>query len=87
MCAIEAGKRGKSVLVLEHNQAIGEKIRIYLVNILDGAGLLGTTGGLAGPALERRELHHVGAQPHLERLPFLPELLGAQIVLTLESPR
>jgi predicted Rossmann fold flavoprotein len=28
MCAIEAGKRKRSVLVLEHNQAIGEKIRI-----------------------------------------------------------
>lgn len=28
MCAIEAGKRGRSVLVLEHNQKIGEKILI-----------------------------------------------------------
>jgi len=28
MCAIEAGKRGRSVLVLEHNEAVGEKIRI-----------------------------------------------------------
>ena len=28
MCAIEAGKRGRSVLVLERNQAAGEKIRI-----------------------------------------------------------
>ncbi|HEX9657192.1 MAG TPA: NAD(P)/FAD-dependent oxidoreductase [Bacteroidota bacterium] len=28
MCAIEAGKRGRSVLVLERNQMIGEKIRI-----------------------------------------------------------
>ena len=28
MCAIEAGKRGKSVLVLERNRKIGEKIRI-----------------------------------------------------------
>jgi hypothetical protein len=28
MCAIEAGKRGRSVLVLERNQTIGEKIRI-----------------------------------------------------------
>jgi hypothetical protein len=28
MCAIEAGKRGRSVLVLEHNDKIGEKIRI-----------------------------------------------------------
>ncbi|HET7153419.1 MAG TPA: NAD(P)/FAD-dependent oxidoreductase, partial [Candidatus Kapabacteria bacterium] len=28
MCAIEAGKRGRSVLVLERNKEIGEKIRI-----------------------------------------------------------
>src|SRR5690242_10498725 len=28
MCAIEAGKRGRSVLVLERNPAIGQKIRI-----------------------------------------------------------
>ncbi len=28
MCAIEAGKRGRSVLVLEHNKNAGEKIRI-----------------------------------------------------------
>ncbi len=28
MCAIEAGKRGRSVVVLEHNEAIGKKIRI-----------------------------------------------------------
>ena len=28
MCACEAGKRGRSVLVLEHNEKAGEKIRI-----------------------------------------------------------
>jgi predicted Rossmann fold flavoprotein len=28
MCAIEAGKRGRSVLVLDHNRKVGEKIRI-----------------------------------------------------------
>src|SRR5206468_870445 len=28
MCAIEAGKRGRSVLVLERNEAVGRKIRI-----------------------------------------------------------
>jgi predicted Rossmann fold flavoprotein len=28
MCAIEAGKRGRRVLVLEHNDKVGEKIRI-----------------------------------------------------------
>ena len=28
MCAIEAGKRGRSVLLLERNETIGEKIRI-----------------------------------------------------------
>ena len=28
MCAIEAGKRGRSVLVLERNESVGKKIRI-----------------------------------------------------------
>jgi len=28
MCAVEAGKRGRSVIVLDHNKEIGEKIRI-----------------------------------------------------------
>lgn len=28
MCAIEAGKRGRSVLVVDHAKAPGEKIRI-----------------------------------------------------------
>ena len=28
MCAIEAGKRGRSVLILEHSDAVGKKIRI-----------------------------------------------------------
>jgi predicted flavoprotein YhiN len=28
MCAIEAGRRGRSVVVLERNDKIGEKIRI-----------------------------------------------------------
>ena len=28
MCAIEAGKRGRSVLVLEHMNTIGKKIRV-----------------------------------------------------------
>src|SRR5678816_663557 len=28
MCAIEAGKRGRSVLVIERNDAVGKKIRI-----------------------------------------------------------
>src|SRR5215510_6647200 len=28
MCAIEAGKRGRSVIILERNDAVGKKIRI-----------------------------------------------------------
>ena len=28
MCAIEAGKRGRRVLVLEHNDRVGKKIAI-----------------------------------------------------------
>ena len=29
MCAIEAGRRGKSVLLIDHYRKLGEKIRIY----------------------------------------------------------
>ena len=28
MCAIEAGRRGRSVIILERNDAVGKKIRI-----------------------------------------------------------
>ncbi len=31
MCAIEAGKRGKRVLVLEHAEKVGKKILIILL--------------------------------------------------------
>lgn len=44
MCAIEAGKRGRKVLVLEHNQKIGEKIRI------SGGGKCNFTNRNANPA-------------------------------------
>ncbi|WP_411287579.1 NAD(P)/FAD-dependent oxidoreductase [Phenylobacterium sp.] len=44
MCAIEAGKRGRRVLVVEHNQAPGEKIRI------SGGGRCNFTNLQTGPA-------------------------------------
>ena len=44
MCAIEAGKRGRSVLVVEHGRAPGEKIRI------SGGGRCNFTNAHAGPA-------------------------------------
>ena len=44
MCAIEAGKRGRSVLVLDHNKKIGEKIRI------SGGGRCNFTNVLVTPA-------------------------------------
>jgi predicted Rossmann fold flavoprotein len=43
MCAIEAGKRGRRVLVIEHAQAAGEKIRI------SGGGRCNFTNLHAGP--------------------------------------
>jgi predicted Rossmann fold flavoprotein len=44
MCAIEAGKRGRSVLVVDHAKAPGEKIRI------SGGGRCNFTNTGAGPA-------------------------------------
>jgi predicted Rossmann fold flavoprotein len=44
LCAIEAGKRGRSVLVLDHNKKIGEKIRI------SGGGRCNFTNVLVTPA-------------------------------------
>jgi predicted Rossmann fold flavoprotein len=52
MCAIEAGKRGRSVLVLEHNQKIGEKIRI------SGGGKCNFTNINATPA------NYISQNPH-----------------------
>ncbi len=43
MCAIEAGKRGRSVIVLEHNETIGKKIRI------SGGGRCNFTNIMAAP--------------------------------------
>jgi len=44
MCAIEAGRRGRSVMVVEHGRAPGEKIRI------SGGGRCNFTNAHAGPA-------------------------------------
>jgi predicted Rossmann fold flavoprotein len=52
MCAIEAGKRGRSVLVLERNQAIGEKIRI------SGGGRCNFTNAEANPG------NYLSGNPH-----------------------
>lgn len=43
MCAIEAGKRGRSVIILEHNEQIGQKIRI------SGGGRCNFTNMMASP--------------------------------------
>lgn len=52
MCAIEAGKRGRRVLVLDHASAPGEKIRI------SGGGRCNFTNVNAGPA------NFISANPH-----------------------
>src|SRR5476651_2546949 len=43
MCAIEAGKRGRSVLVLEHAERLGKKI------LISGGGRCNFTNFNAGP--------------------------------------
>src|SRR5687768_10177629 len=43
MCAIEGGQRGRRVLVLEHNDAVGKKI------IISGGGRCNFTNLYAGP--------------------------------------
>lgn len=52
MAAIEAGKRGRKVLVLEHNDAIGKKIRI------SGGGRCNFTNILASPR------HYISKNAH-----------------------
>ena len=52
MCAIEAGKRGRKVLVVDHAAAPGEKIRI------SGGGRCNFTNIHAGPA------NFISANPH-----------------------
>ncbi len=52
MCAIEAGKRGRSVLVLDHNPRIGEKIRV------SGGGRCNFTN------LDSSAGHYLSQNPH-----------------------
>ncbi|HEY0006243.1 MAG TPA: NAD(P)/FAD-dependent oxidoreductase [Pyrinomonadaceae bacterium] len=51
-CAIEAGKRGRSVLVLEHNESVGKKIRI------SGGGRCNFTNLYTSPA------NFISSNPH-----------------------
>jgi predicted Rossmann fold flavoprotein len=52
MCAIEAGKRGRSVIVLEHAERIGKKI------LISGGGRCNFTNTSAGPE------NYLSANPH-----------------------
>jgi predicted Rossmann fold flavoprotein len=52
MCAIEAGKRGRSVAVLEHNERLGKKI------LISGGGRCNFTNLHAGPE------NYLSANPH-----------------------
>src|SRR5688572_8486729 len=52
MCAITAGQRGRSVLVLEHNERIGKKI------LISGGGRCNFTNTSAGPE------NYLSANPH-----------------------
>ena len=58
MCAIEAGKRGRSVLVLERNETVGKKIRI------SGGGRCNFTNIYTAPEnfiSEQPQLSQIGA--------------------------
>jgi predicted Rossmann fold flavoprotein len=55
MCAIEAGKRGRHVLILEHNSSVGEKIRI------SGGGRCNFTNIHASPA------RYISRNPHFSK--------------------
>ncbi len=55
LCAAECGKRGRSVVVLEHTGTIGNKIRI------SGGGACNVTNRLAD------ETHYISANPHFAR--------------------
>src|SRR5688572_3379710 len=52
MCAIEAGRRGRSVLLLEHNERLGKKI------LISGGGRCNFTNVDAGPD------NYLSANPH-----------------------
>src|SRR5687767_3706810 len=52
MCGIEAGKRGRSVLLLEHNDRIGKKI------LISGGGRCNFTNLYAGPE------NYISVGPH-----------------------
>jgi|CXWL01.1.fsa_nt_gi predicted Rossmann fold flavoprotein len=58
MCAIEAGKRGRKVLVLEHNDALGKKIRI------SGGGRCNFTNIHAAPK------NYLSQNPHFIKSPL-----------------
>jgi predicted Rossmann fold flavoprotein len=55
MCAIEAGKRGRRVLVLEHNDKVGEKI------LISGGGRCNFTNINAGPP------RYISQNPHFSK--------------------
>ncbi len=58
MCAIEAGKRGRTVCVLEHNDAVGKKIRI------SGGGRCNFTNIHAAPK------NYLSQNPHFIKSPL-----------------
>src|SRR3954464_4685507 len=55
LCAIEAGKRGRRVVVLEHNREIGRKI------LISGGGRCNFTN------LHTRPEHFLSANPHFAK--------------------
>ncbi|MDE2009423.1 MAG: NAD(P)/FAD-dependent oxidoreductase [Candidatus Omnitrophica bacterium] len=83
MCAIEAGKRGRSVLLLEHNEAVGKKIRISGGGRCNFTNLHTTAGNFISknPHFAKSALARFGPQEFCKmvenhKIPFHEKKLG-----------
>src|ERR1700693_2100665 len=74
MCAIEAGKRGRRVAVLEHSERIGKKI------LISGGGRCNFTNICCGPE------NFISANPHFAQSP-LARYTPADFIALVEKHR
>ena len=83
LCAIESGKRGRSVIVFEHNDKVGKKIRISgggrcnFTNINTASGnYISQNPHFAKSALARYTPQHFCALVRFYKIPFHEKKLG-----------
>src|SRR5262245_25788923 len=83
MCAIEAGKRRRSVLVIEHNERVGKKIRISgggrcnFTNVNAASGnYLSQNPHFAKSALSRYTPEHFCELVKRHKIPYHEKKLG-----------